>query len=160
MHDLRELIELAQDVADLKRRFAGMVRHGTVEEVDTEKQVMRLKMGEGPDGPFLSPWVPYNQVAGALKIHSPPSKGQQMTLFSPTGDWRQGLTFPFTWSDQNKSPSDKPDEHVATFGDFRLELRGNELIIEVPRLFIKCGGSTFELTGEGLKMVAPDYEFQ
>jgi hypothetical protein len=36
---------------------------------------------------------------------------------------------------------------------------GAEIIVKVPRLFVECDGSTFELTGGGLKMVAPDYQF-
>ena len=156
---MRELVEAVARVAELERRVAGMVRHGTVEQVDPQKQRVRLRLGGTDDKPFIGPWVPYAQIAGALKVHTPPSVGQQMTLLSPTGDPRQAVALPMTWSNQNASPSQKGDEHVLTFGSCRIELRGNEIIVKVPRLFVECDGSTFELTGGGLKMVAPDYQF-
>lgn len=156
---MRELVEAVARLAELERRVAGMVRHGTVEQVDPAKGRVRLRLGETNGKPFLGPWVPYAQVAGALKVHTPPSVGQQMTLLSPTGDPRQAVALPMTWSNQNASPSQKGDEHVLTFGSCRIELRGNEIIVKVPRLFVECDGSTFELTGGGLKMVAPDYQF-
>ena len=139
------LAHLAMRVAELERSFQGMMRHGTVEEVDTKKQQVRLKLGDDDDGkPFLSPWVPYGQTAGAYKFHNPPSKGQQMTLLSPTGDWPQSVTMPMTWSNNNKSPSEKEDEHVLTFGQWRIELKENSLILE-------CGGTKWTLSDKGLK---------
>lgn len=153
------LVRLDANVAEINRRLENGDRHGTVHEVDPKKQRVRMRLGGTDDEPFLSPWIPYNQTAGALKFHSPPSKGQQMTFRAPDGDFRQGYAIPLTWSDENKSPSEKGDEHVATFGEFKAEVRGKELTIEVPRIFLKCGGSTFELTGDGLKMAAPDYQF-
>jgi len=156
---MRELVEAVARVAELERRVAGMVRHGTVEQVDPQKQRVRLRLGGTDDKPFIGPWVPYAQIAGALKVHTPPSVGQQMTLLSPTGDPRQAVALPMTWSNQNASPSQKGDEHVLTFGSCRIELRGNEIVVKVPRILIECDGSTFELTGSGLKMRAPDYQF-
>lgn len=153
------IARLVTRVAELERRNSNAFRHGTVVEVDPKKQLVRLQIGGTEQEPFKSPWVPYGQIAGALKVHTPPSIGQTMTMINPGGDFRQGVALPMTWSDNNKSPSEKGDEHVVTFGDFRAELRGNELTIKVPRLFIECDGSTFELTGGGLKMVAPDYDF-
>ena len=158
---MKALAKLLLRVAELERRVANTMRHGPVVEVDPKKQVVRLGIGEDDNGqPVPGPWVPYGQIAGAMKVHTPPSVGQNMTMFSPTGDFRQAVAMPFTWSDENGSPSEKGDEHVATFGDFKAEIRGNELVITVPRIFFKCEGSTFELTGGGLKMVAPDYEFE
>ena len=110
---MREVVELAARIAELERRFSGVMRHGTVEEVDAAKQRIRLSFGKDVDGkPFLSPWVPYAQIAGALKVHTPPSKGQQFTALSPNGDWQQAVALPMTWSDQNQSPSSNGDENV------------------------------------------------
>jgi len=112
---IRELVELASRVAELERRFSGIMRHGTVEEVDPGKQIVRMNFGKDVDGePFLSPWVPYAQIAGALKVHTPPSKGQQFTMLSPTGDWQQAVALPMTWSDQNKQPPSTDDENIVT----------------------------------------------
>ena len=42
---VRELVELVSRVAELERRFAGVLRHGTVAEVDPERQRVRLDLG-------------------------------------------------------------------------------------------------------------------
>lgn len=146
------LVELFRRVADMERRQANMVRHGTVAEVDPAKGRMRLKIGEGAGGsPFLSPWVPYAQVAGALKVHAPPSVGQQMTMFSPTGDVRQAVAMPMTWSDQNAAPSQSGSENVITFGSCRIELKGDEVLISGPKIRFVSGGHSQEITGAGSK---------
>jgi phage baseplate assembly protein gpV len=157
---IRELVELASRVAELERRFSGTMRHGTVEEVDPAKQIVRLKFGKDVDGkPFLSPWVPYAQIAGALKVHTPPTKGQQFTLLSPTGDWQQAVALPLTWSDNNKSPSGNGDENVLTYGNVRATIKddltqvlvgGTEFEITSDLVKIKVGGVEVKISGDGV----------
>lgn len=143
---MREIAELVVRVVALEQRLAGMMRHGTVLEVDPAKGLARLDLGVDDDGkPLQSPWVPYAQVAGAMKFHSPPSKGQQMTLMSPNGDWMQGIAVPMHWSNQNKSPSDKGDEHVMTYGGVTITIKGDSYTIKV-------GGVTVEISGAGVKI--------
>lgn len=143
------LVELFRRIADIERRMANVVRHGTVAEVDPKGRV-RLKIGENKDGsPFLSPWVPYSQVAGALKVHSPPSVGQQMTLIAPTGDTKQAVALPMTWSNQNTAPSEQGNEHVLTFGQVRLDMTGGKLKITAPEIELVAGGHSQKLTGSG-----------
>jgi phage baseplate assembly protein gpV len=144
------LVELFRRFADLERRVNNGSRHGTVAEVDASKGRMRLKVGDGDGGePFLSPWVPYAQTAGALKVHAPPSVGQQMTLLSPTGDMRQGIAIPMTWSDTNQAPSDKGDENVITFGPFRIELTSGKLKVTGPEIEFITGGHSQKWNGSG-----------
>lgn len=139
------VVELAARVAEMDRRLSQLVRHGTVEQVDAAKARVRLRIGEGDDGPLLSPWVPYGQIAGALKLHSPPSVGQQMTLCSPSGDVRQAVAMPMTWSNQNSSPSTAGDQHVLTFGGFTITLKGDELHVSGPKVVLECGGTSLTL---------------
>jgi phage baseplate assembly protein gpV len=157
---IRELVELASRVAELERRFSGTMRHGTVEEVDPSKQLVRMKFGTDVDGkPFLSPWVPYAQIAGALKVHTPPSKGQQFTMLSPTGDWQQAVALPMTWSDHNKSPSSNGDENVLTYGNVKATIKddltqvdvgGTVLEVTSDHVKITVGGVTVEITDGGV----------
>ena len=160
---VRELVELASRVAELERRFSGAMRHGTVEEIDAARQRVRLNFGKDVDGkPFLSPWVPYAQIAGALKVHTPPSKGQQFTLLSPAGDWQQAVALPMTWSDQNQSPSSKGDENVLTYGNVKVKIKddlvqvdvsGTEFEITSGRVLIKVGGVAVEITRSGVAII-------
>jgi phage baseplate assembly protein gpV len=157
---IRELVELASRVAELERRFSGTMRHGTVEEVDPAKQIVRLNFGKDVEGkPFLSPWIPYAQIAGALKVHTPPSKGQQYTLLSPTGDWQQAVALPLTWSEQNQSPSSNGDENVLTYGNVRATIKddltkvvvgGTEFQITSSLVKIKVGGVEVKITDDGV----------
>ncbi|RWX72588.1 phage baseplate assembly protein V [Mesorhizobium sp. M2A.F.Ca.ET.039.01.1.1] len=156
---MHPVAELAARVAELERRANNMMRHGTVAEVDPAKATVRLRIGGTDEKPFLSPPIPYGQIAGAMKVHTPPSVGQQMTLLSPTGDFRQAVAMPLTWSDQNASPSQAGDQHVLKFGSCTITIKGDEVHVEVPKVTLICGGSSFELTGGGLKMNAADYQF-
>lgn len=153
------MTELMERIVRLEQRLSNVATHGPVHEVDTKKKMARLRLGGTDAEPYLSPWVPYGQWAGKLKIHTPPTKGQNMTLFAPTGDPQQGALMPMTWNNEFGSPSEKEDENVMTYGNAKVEVRGDEIVVTVPKFLLKCGGSTFELTGGGLKMVASDYEF-
>lgn len=146
------IADIVDRLASLERRVETATRHGTVTDVDAARQMVRLEIGRGRDGAVQkSPWVRYAQVAGALKLHSPPSVGQVMTLFSPGGEMRQGVAMPFTWSDENPSPSDDPDEHKLTIGDVEIrvkpdlvEVRKGAQVVEVysdpPRTRVHFGG--------------------
>jgi phage baseplate assembly protein V len=144
-----QLTALMRDVADLKRRADTTVRHGKVAKVDAEKHRVKLTIGGTEKEPQESPWVPYGQIAGALKVHTPPSVGQQMTLFAPTGDFRQAVALPLTWSDENKSPSDKPDEHVLTFENVKIVVKKDSVKLSV-------GDASIEVTKDSILAVAKE----
>lgn len=161
---IRELVEIAARVAELERRIAGVMRHGVVAEVDPEKQRVRLDFGpsHGGEGKFLSPWVPYAQFSGALKVHTPPTVGQQMTAMSPTGDFRQAVAIPLTHSDQNPSPSGAGDQNVVTYGNVTMTLADDLVRSEVGGLTfeltsaaarITIGGVTFKVSGAGVEII-------
>lgn len=139
------LLDLFNRVASIEKRLAGMMRHAPVHEVNASEGWVRLNLGDGDDGPLISPKIPYGQFAGALKVHTPPSVGQNMTMVAPTGDPRQAVALPMTWSNQNESPSGSSAENVVTFGDVRIELTESGVRIEV-------GGFTLLVSGAGLAM--------
>lgn len=142
------LVELHAQVAELRRRINGMVQQGPVTHVDAAKGLLRLRLG-GTDGePFLSPWIPYAQMMGALKVHTPPAVGQQYTAVSVDGDYRQGLAIPMTQSDQNKSPSQSADENVATFGGFKITLGKEHLVVANGGLSVDISGSRVAIKGD------------
>ena len=139
------LLALSNRVATLERRVTFGARHAPVAQVDAAKGLVRLDLGEGDAGRLLSPWIPYAQIAGALKVHTPPSVGQQMTYLAPGGDTEQAIALPMTWSNQNESPSQSGAENVVTFGDVRITLTETAVRIEV-------GGFVLQVSGEGLAM--------
>lgn len=144
----RVLIALAAKVAEIERKQEGRMARGTVHEVDPEKGTVRLKVGEDDDGkPFLTPPIPYAQTMGALKVHSPPSVGQQMTAFNDGGDYRQGIALPMTQSDANKSPSTKGDEHVMTLGSVTIRVKGDEVFVQRGALSAHFGEEKITFSG-------------
>jgi phage baseplate assembly protein V len=151
---IETITRLVARVAELERKLSNQMRHGTIAEVDNAKQQVRLKFGDGENGgsPYLSPWVPYSQTAGDLKVKTVASVGQQMTLFAPNGDFNQAVAVPMGWSNQNASPSDNAGENALTFGSIRVELRGDELFITAPKLKITAGGHVAEFSAAGLTM--------
>ena len=146
---IRELVELAARIAELERRFSGMMRHGTVTEVDTNTQRIRLDFGpaHGTSGRFLSPWIPYAQFSGALRVHTPPSVGQQFTAMSPNGDFQQAVAVPLTHSSANPSPSTAANQNVVRFGDVTLTLAEDSLEVAVGGVRFKVDGANVEITG-------------
>jgi phage baseplate assembly protein gpV len=148
IRELQEAVaEARAEIARLKSDHDHAVIHGPVTDIDAEKQLCRIQIGVDDDGnPVKSPWRPYGQIAGKRKVHSPPSKGQQLTLISPCGDIEQGIALPFTWSDNNPSPSKNKDEDVDLRGKTRRTQRDADLKQEVD-------GVTFRLSKQSKSVV-------
>lgn len=140
---IHELEAIARRVAELERRLAASGRQGVVSEVDPANGLVRLDLGDG----MQSPWVPYSQTAGALKIHSPPSIGQQMILSAPSGETTQGIATPLSFGGSNAPPSTSGSEHVLTFGNVRVELTGSGLTITADGVVVEINGSGLTITG-------------
>ena len=152
------ILELAARVAALERRADCAQRPGKVEQVDLANKLVRISIGEAdPDDdsgqPFMSPWVPYAQHAGALRLHNPPSVGQQMHLLSPSGDFEQGVAIPFGWSDETASPGDGA-EPVLTFGQVRAVLTETGLTITAgdASLVVDAAGVSLAFGGQSLAL--------
>lgn len=136
---IREIADLARRIAEVERRMAAAARSGVVSHVDPANGLVRLDLGGG----MLSPWVPYVQTAGALKLHSPPSVGQQMMLSAPSGETSQGAAVPLSFGGGNDSPSSSGAEHVLTFGTVRVDLTSSGIVLS-------AGGVTVTVTSAGL----------
>jgi hypothetical protein len=128
---------------ELERRLAGSEIRGKVTQVDAQKARVRIEIGkDSDDQPVESPWIPYKQTAGALKLHNPPSVGQPMVIRAETGDIEQGVAEPYHWSDENPANSTDGDAHKLTFGDVTVDLSNGGLKLT-------CGGTVFDFTGSG-----------
>jgi phage baseplate assembly protein V len=152
------LVEIYGKLAELERRQANMIRHGRVTDVDAKKQLVRIRLNPDDEQETLkSGWVPYSNFGGEYKFHNPPSVGQNMTLMSPGGDPRQSIAMPFTWCNQFSSPSDKQDEHVIKFGDFKMTIKKDNLKIEVGNSSIEMTKDKIVSTSQKVKDVGKSY---
>ena len=142
---MKEIKALYDRVAALEHIVHNSSRHGTVEDIDAKGHKIRIKFGGTDEKPFLSPWVPYSQIAGTRKVHSHPSKGQEVTLISPSGDWRQAIAVPLQWSDNNPAPSEDASTDIDLRGKTkRTQTDGNlkQEIDGVTRVYSKQNKST------------------
>lgn len=138
---------LARRLAELERRVDNAQHFGTVDEVDPARQMVRLDLGGG----LRSPWVPYGQTAGALKVHAPPTVGQQMALASPSGDLTQGLATPLSFTAGQPSPSSAGDVNTLTFGQVRVDLAGDAITITAGGVVVTISAAGLSVEGGAVR---------
>ncbi|MDX6806316.1 baseplate assembly protein [Terrihabitans rhizophilus] len=137
-----DLYGMKTDIEMLKSAFGNALKVGPVEEIDA-KRGYRLKLGEGADGPFLSPWYPHPETG---KTSVPLKKGQIVGVINPTGDMRQGLMFRGGYSDGNPSPNDNMEANVFEDAGVRMVVADNALTITAgdTSVVIAAGGITMK----------------
>jgi hypothetical protein len=134
---------LLQRIVEAERRIAATETRGKVKEVDPVKARARIVIGKDEDGAeVLSPWLPYKQQAGELKIHIPPTVGQTMAVRTASGDIEQGTLEPYHWSDDNPANSTEGTENVLSFGDVTVQLKHDGIYVDV-------GGTSYKFTAAG-----------
>jgi phage baseplate assembly protein gpV len=112
-----------------------MFRHGAVHErkkIDG-RWFVRLRIGSTDEKPFLSPWIPYSSPNGGpagLNLHRVPARGEQLTMLSPAGDFRQAVATSLFWSDDHPPPSEDENAVVVTHPKFKLTMKDGLLQIE------------------------------
>jgi phage baseplate assembly protein V len=134
--------DMRRRISDLERRQRGQTRTGVIEEVDAGQGLARVRLQEG-ETPFLSGWIPWEEAAaGANKTHVPPSPGQQVRLFSESGDLTDARIQASVNSDSNARPSGAGDEYIlASVGGASITISGGG-----ASMVLKVGGSTVTLT--------------
>lgn len=106
-----QLQDALHRVAKLEERLSSMAKPGTVHEVHKDK--IRVNHGTGADGqPLLGPWIHTGNHRGGSTERRFYKKGMNVMMFSPSGDPRQAMLFPYA---PNKNF--KPPEHADDTGD-------------------------------------------
>lgn len=141
-----QLAWLANQIADMKRQARNRKRTGKVAEVDHKKGLARVEISK-PDGQaFLSPWLPWKEVAsGGIKSHIPPTVGEQVDLVSESGDLTDAVIDMSTPSNDNPRPHDGP-EAVIVKGNSRLQI--GEDVISVSSSKITLTADKLQLHGD------------
>lgn len=117
------------DIEMLKTRFGQMIRIGPIEEIDPVKGY-RIKLGDGEDGPFLSPWLPHPESGGQSSSWMPLSKGQVVSVISPNGDMRQGVLLRGGFTEGNPAPSTDLVANVLKAFGVTITMKDGEVVIE------------------------------
>lgn len=152
---------VVMDSAEILRLIENLLRTGTVAEIQHGKPPrVRVKSG-GLDTDWL-PWA--ERRAGGTRTWSPPAIGEQVLLFCPSGEPRNGIVLCGIPSDDNDTPSHSADETVTLYPDGAtttynhdtgtLLLAGiQKVIVEAATsVLVKCPDTTFEgdVTVKGL----------
>lgn len=126
---MQRIVELERRIADHERRSRNRRRTGTITEVDNSKGLARVKFSENNQKPYISPWVPWREVAaGGTSTHIPPVVGEQVDVVSESGDLTDSVIDFSTHSDQNPRPHNGP-EAVIKHGNVRIEISDSKVTI-------------------------------
>lgn len=99
--------------AELARLIENLIRFGTVAEVQAKPPRVRVKSGD-----ITTAWRPWiNLRAGDDREWDPPTIGEQVVLFSPSGNLTQGVVLAGLFSDQIPANGDREGLHRRTYRD-------------------------------------------
>lgn len=100
-------------LADIARRLDNIIRLGTVAEVDHAQALCRVKSGGITTG-----WLPWlERRAGTTRTWSAPTVGEQVVVFSPSGEPAAGVVLAGLYTTAHGQPSGTGDHHVIDFPD-------------------------------------------
>lgn len=106
-------MDYSAQISDLNRRLANLIRDGLIAEVDHSGAVCRVDTGD-----ITTDWLPwYTVAAGNTRRWDPPTVGEQVTIFSPSGELAAGRVMRGLYTDDQSAPSEDPAEHMTTYPD-------------------------------------------
>lgn len=107
------------EYAALSRLIENLIRLGTVAEVDhgslKDKRPPRLRVQSGELLTGWLPWVAFR--AGTSTEWDPPTVGEQVVVFSPSGQTAQGIALTGLVSEQYPANADRAGLHRRTYAD-------------------------------------------
>jgi phage baseplate assembly protein V len=101
------------DISELRRLILNLIRVGHIVEIDYDAQKVRAQIGKNTTA--WRPWAVYR--AGETQTWAPPSKNEQVIVFSPEGDFSQAIILPAIYSDQFQPPSSNPAHTTTRYAD-------------------------------------------
>lgn len=141
----RALIELRQEVAELKRQ-AARDQIGTVVARDPVKGY-RVQVGLDGDRPKLTAWLPHPDRGGEFTTWRPLSIGQTVMVKTPHGDPRKAVIEPCGFNGQFVAPASSFDEVViGDIGQSRITMKAD-------RIELRVGENTLVLAEDDLKLL-------
>jgi phage baseplate assembly protein V len=108
-------------LADLARRHEVMLTFGTIAAVDTDRQRLRVDIGDpdgGPDACRRTGWLPApGHIGRNYRAAHPLRKGTQVLLACPSGDPANGRVVEVFYTNDLPAPSADPDIDTIVFDD-------------------------------------------
>lgn len=150
-----------QQVPDMERRVADMIRIGTISEVDySDPKAPRVRVKYGAKN--YTDWLPWTaKRAGRARTWEPLKVGEQVIFASPSGDMAQGVVIGSINFNDRPAPSGSASETVTEWDGGAREVfddESNSYTLDVPaggKITLKCGASSLEISSDGIKLLAP-----
>jgi phage baseplate assembly protein V len=101
------------DLATLARLLENLIRFGTIAAVQMKPPRVKVLTGT-----LTTAWLPWwNARAGEDREWDPPTIGEQVVLFSPSGQLANGVAFTGLFSDLIEANGDREGLHRRTYRD-------------------------------------------
>jgi phage baseplate assembly protein V len=135
--------------AAFARMLENLIRFGVIAVVQMEPPRVKVKTGE-----LTTAWLPWIAPrAGTDQVWDPPTVGEQVMLFSPSGQLANGVVFTGLFSDHIPANGNRPGLHRRTYADgtvIEYDSVAHHLNATLPD-----GGTTNLTSTGGINIVGP-----
>lgn len=134
--------------AETERRLANIVTQGEVIEVSADDKFAKVKIGDDQEN-NITDWLPVFQLRlGQIKFRFPPSVGEIVAVYSPSGEIGAAHIGPSMVTPDNALPfsTGKVGIEFAQGNHIVFDSNSNELALEAAAaIVIKADGSSVSL---------------
>ena len=152
-------MNLALEIAELKRKLANVIIECNVAELDESTHRLKVTWGETAEDTITSAWLPWPADIGRnYKRWKPLRMGQPLLIACPSGDTAQARIIAELYNDALPSPSDDPGIDIIQFenGSFvKYKDTGEMEIHASAAMKISAIGKMDITAGGNMKITAP-----
>lgn len=137
-----------EGLEDIARRLSNLLRVGVIVQADYPQAKVKVNYGQDEQGQDLvTGWLPWmTQRAGNDVTWHAPEVGEQVMVFSPSGDPQLGLVFMSLYQQAKPAPANRATVHRTEYDDgaiIEYDRAAHRLTASLPN-----GGTTI-LTSPG-----------
>lgn len=137
------------DFAALSRMLENLIRLGVIAAVQMEPPRVQVKTGT-----LTTAWLPWLALrAGADQEWDPPTEGEQVILFSPSGQLANGIVVTGLFSDHIPANGNRAGLHRRTYSDgavIEYDSVAHHLNAALPN-----GGTSSLVSKGGINIIGP-----
>lgn len=142
------------------RMISGMIRIGSVVELDTEKARVKVRAGG-----IVSDWLPWTtDRAGPTRRWNPPRPGEQVLIAAVSGELEHGVVIGSIYQDKYPHGGTTKYQDKTTYPDgsvVEFDAKTHTLTVTAAKegkVIINCKNAEIKATGE-LKIDSPKSKF-
>jgi len=107
------MLELLQRLERLERQMHSIVLLGSIEQADYSNARVKVRIGD-----LVTGWLPWltHRAGGDVSWHAP-EIGEQVMVFSPSGELGNGVVLPALYQSAHPANGNNPDEDIHNYKD-------------------------------------------